>query len=48
MNSYMCACFPFGFDGGMWDMIVLISDHCLSVNSTTTAKTLIRLGECPG
>ena len=23
------ASFPFGFDGGMWDLIVLVSDHCL-------------------
>ena len=26
----VCVCFLFGFDGGMWDLIVLISDHCLS------------------
>ena len=23
--------FPFGFEGGMWDVIVLIPDHCLSI-----------------
>ena len=22
--------FPFGFEGGMWGLIVLIPDHCLS------------------
>ena len=27
----MCASFPFGFEGGTWDWIVLISDQCLSV-----------------
>ena len=27
----MCASFPFGFGGGTWDWIVLISDQCLSV-----------------
>ena len=25
-----CPSFPFGFEGGMWDLIVLIPDHCLS------------------
>ena len=27
----MCAPFPFGFEDGMSDVIVLIPDHCLSV-----------------
>ena len=26
---FVCASFPFGFDGGMWDLIVLVHDHCL-------------------
>ena len=27
-----CLCpFPFGFEGGVWDLIVLIFDHRLSV-----------------
>ena len=26
-----CASFPFGFQGGMWDLIVLIPDHWLSI-----------------
>ena len=30
----LCASFPFGFDGGMWEVIVLIPDHCLSSYST--------------
>ena len=25
-----CASSPFGFEGGMWDLIVLIPDYCLS------------------
>ena len=25
--------FPFGFDGGLWDLILLIPDHCLSIYS---------------
>ena len=28
-----CACpsSPFGFQGGMWDVFILIPDHCLSI-----------------
>ena len=26
----MCASYPFGFEGGMWDLIILVADHCLS------------------
>ena len=26
----VCASFNFGFDGGMWDLIVVIFDNCLS------------------
>ena len=28
--QFVCAIFPFGFGGGMWDLIVSIPDHCLS------------------
>ena len=33
MNVYQFVFvhFPFGFEGGMWDLIVLIPDHCLSI-----------------
>ena len=24
----MCASFPFGFEGGTWDLIVSTPDHC--------------------
>ena len=24
----VCPPFPFGFEGGMWDLTVLIPDHC--------------------
>ena len=24
------GCFPFGFEGGMWDLIISVPDHCLS------------------
>ena len=27
----MSASFPFGFEGGMWDLMVLNSDLCLSI-----------------
>ena len=26
----LCASFPFGFEGGMWELIILVLDHCLS------------------
>ena len=30
----MCPSFPFGIGVGMWDVIVLIPDHCLSIYFT--------------
>ena len=27
----VCPSFPFGTEGGIWDVIVLIPDHCLSI-----------------
>ena len=27
----VCPSFPFGVEGGMWDVIVLIPDHCLYI-----------------
>ena len=27
----VCPSFPYGIEGGIWDVIVLIPDHCLSV-----------------
>ena len=27
----VCPSFPFGIKGGMWDVIVLIPNHCLSI-----------------
>ena len=29
----MCTSFPFDFEGGIWDLIILISDHYLSIYS---------------
>ena len=31
----VCASFPFGFGGGMWDLIVVVPDHCLSFTFLT-------------
>ena len=28
----MCTSYPFGIEGGMWDIGILISDHCLSIH----------------
>ena len=30
LSIYLCVSFAFGFEGGMWDLIVLVLDHCLS------------------
>ena len=38
----MCPSFPFGIEGVMWDVIVLIPDHCLSIYFL---YTLLLLGE---
>ena len=31
--------FPFGFKGGMWDLIVSVPDHCLSFYFTGSTAT---------
>ena len=39
MNVYQCVyvCyFPFGFEGGVWDFIVLIPNHCITIYSYTS------------
>ena len=28
---YVCVSLPFGFEGGMWDLIALNPDHCFSI-----------------
>ena len=30
MSIYVFSCFPFGFEGRMWDLLYQIPDHCLS------------------
>ena len=29
-SIYVFSYFPFGFEGGMWDLIISVPDHCLS------------------
>ena len=31
LKFFVCSSFPFGIEGWMWDVIVLIPDHCLSI-----------------
>ena len=33
IDLILCVCpsFPFGIEGGIWDVIVFIPDHCLPV-----------------
>ena len=33
-NFCVCPSFPFSIEGGMWDVIVLIPDHCLCIYSS--------------
>ena len=37
----VCPSFPFGIEGGIWDVIVLIPNHCLSVNFVDVKKGYI-------
>ena len=30
LSMYVFSCFPFGFEGRIWDLIVSVPDHCLS------------------
>ena len=30
LSMYVLSYFPFGFEGRIWDLIVLVPDHCLS------------------
>ena len=31
LSVYVFSYFPFGFEGRMWDLIVSVPDHCLSL-----------------
>ena len=32
LSIYVFSSFPFGFEGRIWDLIVSVPDHCLSLN----------------
>ena len=38
LSVCVCTSFSFGFDAGMWDLIVLIPDHCLSIYFSSLSK----------
>ena len=37
----MCPSFSFGIEVGVWDVIVLIPDHCLSINSVLQCRYMM-------
>ena len=39
----VCPSFPFDIEGWMWDVIVLIADHCLSICFDEMKRTLKRV-----
>ena len=41
--QYVFSCFPFGFEGRMWDLIVSVPDHCLSFYFSKFLIDLLRL-----
>ena len=40
----MCASFPFSFEGGMWDLIVLVIDPCLPFYFSRSCSSSARPG----
>ena len=40
---FVCASFPFGFLVGMWDLIVLVTDHCPSFYFSCKAVMLCNI-----
>ena len=45
LSVYVISYFHFGFEGRMWDLIVLVHDHCLSFYFVFAARiyTLVHL-----
>ena len=41
--SFKCDSFPFGFEGGAWDLIVLTPDHRLPFNCLIIITIIISL-----
>ena len=48
VKYYVCPFFPFGIGGGMWDVIVLIPEHCLSVYFLLIVLLLYALNHSSG
>ena len=50
LSVYVCTSSPFGFDGGMWDLIVLVPNHCLSflLLRSTQNESFCRCGQGEG
>ena len=44
--SSVCVfgCFPFGFEGRIWDLIVSVPDHCLSFTLHIRALVVVPCG----
>ena len=36
VSKLVFGCFPFGFEGRIWDLIVSVPDHCLSFYFAST------------
>ena len=47
VGQIMCVSFPFfGIEGGMWGVIILIPDHCLSIYFTLPKQILTFCSNC--
>ena len=42
LSIYVFSYFPFGFEGKIWDPIVSVPDHCLSVYFSNVRRVLFR------
>ena len=40
LSIYVFSCFPFGFEGRIWDLIVSVPDHCLTFDFAPTQGTV--------
>ena len=43
----VCPFFPFGTEGGMWDVIVLIPGHCLSIYFESQVSSVFEMLDLP-
>ena len=42
LSIYVFSCFPFGFEGRVWGLIVSVPDHCLSFYFDVTYNPFAR------